>query len=72
MLDWSIKGREAGAMRSVNRDEVDAKLVGAYAAYARGLTPMHAGATNATEATTTNAEAKTFELLEVTNDIAPD
>ena len=43
MLDRSIKGLEARAMPSVNRDEVDAKLEGAYAAYPRGLTPRHAG-----------------------------
>ena len=44
MLDRRIKGQEAGTRSSVDGDEVDAKLVGAYAAYARGLTPRHAGA----------------------------
>ncbi|SYW80579.1 uncharacterized protein UBRO2_03847 [Ustilago bromivora] len=34
--------------------------------------PAPIGPTNATEATTANTEAKTFELLKVTNDIAPD
>ena len=43
MLDWCINCREAEAMQSANRDEVDMQLVGAYAAYAHGLTPMHAG-----------------------------
>ena len=41
VLDRSNNCRETGAMPSANRDEADTKLVGAYAAYARGLTPMH-------------------------------
>ena len=43
VLDRSINCRETEAMQSADRDEVDAKLMGAYAAYARGLTPMCVG-----------------------------
>ena len=43
MLERNIQDQDAGTMPSANGDEIDAKLVGAYAAYARGLTPRHAG-----------------------------
>ena len=43
MLDQSIQNRETRKTPSAKQDEVDAKLVGAHAAYARGLIPWYAG-----------------------------
>lgn len=43
MLDRNTQDREAGIIQSANGDEIDSKLLGAHAAYARGLTPRHAG-----------------------------
>ncbi|SPC65166.1 uncharacterized protein UHOD_11028 [Ustilago sp. UG-2017b] len=43
VLDQNTHDREIGKTPSDKEDEIDAKLVGAYAAYARGLTPWYAG-----------------------------
>lgn len=41
MLDWSVWDREAEVKQGVNVDEIKAKLMGAHAAYSRGLTPKY-------------------------------
>ncbi|SOV04383.1 uncharacterized protein UDID_17076 [Ustilago sp. UG-2017a] len=43
MLDQNTHDREIGKAPSDKEDEIGAKLVGAHAAYARGLTPWYAG-----------------------------
>ena len=43
VLDQNTHDWEIGKTPSDKEDEIDAKLVGAHAAYARGLTPWYAG-----------------------------
>ena len=43
VLDQNTHDRGIGKTPSDKEDEIDAKIVGAYAAYARGLTPWYAG-----------------------------
>jgi hypothetical protein len=43
VLDRNIQNREIRETPITKKDEIDAKLVGMYAAYARGLTPWYAG-----------------------------
>ena len=43
VLDQNTHDRGIGKTPSDKEDEKDAKLVGAHATYARGLTPWHAG-----------------------------
>ena len=43
VLDQNTHDRGIGKTPSDKEDEMDAKLVGAHATYARGLTPWHAG-----------------------------
>jgi hypothetical protein len=43
VLDQSIQNREIRKTPSAKEDEIDAKLVGTYAAYARELIPWYAG-----------------------------
>ncbi|SOV02934.1 uncharacterized protein UDID_18081 [Ustilago sp. UG-2017a] len=45
VLDRNIQNREIRETQIAKKDEMDAKPVGAYAAYARGLTPWYAGGT---------------------------
>lgn len=42
VLDRDIQNREIGETQIAKKDGMDTKLVGAYAAYARGLTPWYA------------------------------
>ena len=43
VLNRSIQDQGIGKTPSDEEDKIDAKLVGAHAAYARGLTPWYAG-----------------------------
>ena len=43
VLDRNNQNREIRGTPIAKKDEIDAKLVGMYAAYARGLTPWYAG-----------------------------
>ena len=42
VLDRDIQNREIGETQIAKKDGMDTKLVGAYATYARGLTPWYA------------------------------
>ena len=43
MLDPNIQNREIRETPITKKDEIDAKLMGTYAAYTRGLTPWYSG-----------------------------